>query len=78
MTERGEVTVSLSIGIALMRPGMTLTGDELLAAAEEALASARAAGGNRIAFDRLHGLARLDEPQGASKSSMHDVVEGTA
>ena len=60
-TERGEMAVSLSIGIALMRPGMTLSGEELLAAAEEALASAKAAGGNRIAFDRLHGLARLDE-----------------
>jgi diguanylate cyclase (GGDEF)-like protein len=61
ITERGEIALKLSIGIALMRPGMTLSGDELLAAAEEALASARAAGGNRIAFDRLHGLARLDE-----------------
>jgi diguanylate cyclase (GGDEF)-like protein len=60
-TDRGEMTVSLSIGIALVRPGMTLSGEELLAAAEEALASAKAAGGNRIAFDRLHGLARLDE-----------------
>ena len=70
MTERGEITVGLSIGIALMRPGMTLSGDELLAAAEEALASARAAGGNRIAFDRLHGLARLDE--------LHDLAEGNA
>jgi diguanylate cyclase (GGDEF)-like protein len=60
-TERGEMAVSVSIGIALMRPGMTLTDEELLTAAEEALASAKAAGGNRIAFDRLHGLARLDE-----------------
>jgi len=63
VTARGEITVGLSIGIALMRHGMTLTGEELLAAAEEALASARAAGGNRIAFDRLHGLARLDGEQ---------------
>ena len=70
MTERGEITVGLSIGIALMRPGMTLSGDELLAAAEEALASARAAGGNRIAFDRLHGLARLDQ--------LGDLAEGNA
>jgi diguanylate cyclase (GGDEF)-like protein len=61
VTQHGEVAVSVSIGIALMRPGMGLTDEELLAAAEEALASARAAGGNRIAFDRLHGLARLDE-----------------
>ncbi len=57
----GETKVAVSIGIALMRPGMTLTDDQLLASVEEALASARAAGGNRIAFDRLHGLARLDE-----------------
>jgi diguanylate cyclase (GGDEF)-like protein len=61
VTDHGEVVASLSIGIALMRPGMTLNGDELLAAVEEALASAKAAGGNRIAFDRLHGLARLEE-----------------
>ena len=60
-TNQGEMTVSVSIGIALMRAGMTLSDEELLAAAEEALASAKAAGGNRIAFDRLHGLARLDE-----------------
>jgi diguanylate cyclase (GGDEF)-like protein len=61
ITDRGEIKVSLSVGIALMRPGMRLSGEELLASAEDALASARAAGGNRIAFDRLHGLARLDE-----------------
>jgi diguanylate cyclase (GGDEF)-like protein len=61
VTSQGEVTVSVSIGIALMRPGMSFSDEDLLAAAEEALASARAAGGNRIAFDRLHGLARLDE-----------------
>ncbi|MGZ6255600.1 MAG: GGDEF domain-containing protein [Candidatus Limnocylindria bacterium] len=61
VTDHGEVAATLSIGIALMRPGMTLDGDALLAAVEEALASARAAGGNRIAFDRLHGLARLEE-----------------
>jgi diguanylate cyclase (GGDEF)-like protein len=73
-TARGEMTVKLSIGIALMRAGMTFSGEELLAAAEEALASAKAGGGNRIAFDRLHGLARLDErraaePDGAADSS---------
>lgn len=77
MTERGEITVGLSIGVALMRPGMTLSGDELLAAAEEALASARAAGGNRIAFDRLHGLARLDEP-GPNLGAVGDLAEGNA
>lgn len=60
-TAAGELSVAVSIGVALMRPGMALGDEELLAAAEEALASARAAGGNRIAFDRLHGLARLDE-----------------
>jgi diguanylate cyclase (GGDEF)-like protein len=73
VTDRGEAAVQLSIGIALMRPGMTLTGDELLAAAEEALASAQAAGGNRIAFDRLHGLARLDE-RGVDAGSTVDAA----
>jgi diguanylate cyclase (GGDEF)-like protein len=61
VTDHGEVVATLSIGIALMRPGMTMDGDDVLAAVEEALVSARAAGGNRIAFDRLHGLARLEE-----------------
>jgi diguanylate cyclase (GGDEF)-like protein len=60
-TEAGELTIGISIGVAFMRPGMSLTSDELLSAADEALASARAAGGNRIAFDRHHGLARLEE-----------------
>jgi diguanylate cyclase (GGDEF)-like protein len=60
-TAAGELTVAISIGVAFVRPGMELAPDELLAAADEALASARAAGGNRIAFDRLHGLMRIDE-----------------
>ncbi len=77
MTGRGEVSVSLSIGIALMRPGMNLTGDQLLASAEEALASARAAGGNRIAFDRLQGLARIDE-QDPGAEPAGGLAEGTA
>ena len=76
-TERGEMTVSLSLGIALMRAGMTLSGEELLAAAEEALVSAKAAGGNRIAFDRLHGLARLDERRTPPASASEGPDEGT-
>ncbi|MDP9249864.1 MAG: diguanylate cyclase [Chloroflexota bacterium] len=72
LAARGELTVSVSIGIALMRPGMSFTDEELLGAAEEALASARAAGGNRIAFDRLHGLARLDERRGAEPDGAGD------
>ena len=61
MTDAGELQAAISIGVAFVRPGMELSPDELLAAADEALASARAAGGNRIAFDRLHGLMRIDE-----------------
>ena len=60
-TSAGEIVVRVSIGVAFMRSGMGLTDEELLAAADEALASARAAGGNRIAFDRMHGLVRLEE-----------------
>ncbi len=60
-TGRGEVWVTVSIGVTTMRSRQELTADVLLARADEAVASARAGGGNVIAYDRLHGLARLDE-----------------
>ena len=60
-TRVGPLWVTVSIGITIHRPGVEIRDDELLGRAEEALASARAAGGNRIAFDRAHGLARLEE-----------------
>lgn len=75
MTAAGEQTVAISIGVAFMRPGMELSPDELLAAADEALASARAAGGNRIAFDRMHGLMRIDERQSFEGPSSSDGSE---
>ncbi|MDH4333706.1 MAG: GGDEF domain-containing protein [Chloroflexota bacterium] len=68
LTDAGEMPITLSVGIALMRPGAALSEDELLAAAEEALASARAAGGNVIAFDRAHGLARIDDHRGPPRT----------
>ena len=58
-----EVGVTLSVGVAVMRGGDDLEADALLARAEEALESARVAGGDRIALDRLHGLARLETKQ---------------
>jgi diguanylate cyclase (GGDEF)-like protein len=60
-TDAGALTISISIGVAFVRPGMELSADELLGAADEALASAKAAGGNRIGFDRRHGLVRVEE-----------------
>lgn len=57
-----EVTVTVSIGVTTMQPGDDLDTDRLLAQAQEALDSARSAGGNRIALDRQHGLARLEDP----------------
>jgi diguanylate cyclase (GGDEF)-like protein len=62
ITQAGPISVTVSIGVATMRPAMELTVDELLGRADEALHSARKAGGNCIAFDRLHGLARIDPP----------------
>lgn len=59
-TTAGALTVTVSVGVAVMRPAEELDPDGLLTRAEEALASARAAGGDRIALDRLHGLARLE------------------
>jgi diguanylate cyclase (GGDEF)-like protein len=56
-----EVSVTISSGVAVIRPGEELDRDGLLARAEEALSSARSAGGNAVALDRLHGLARLAE-----------------
>ena len=56
------VPVTVSIGVATMRPGEEIDLDGLLARVQEALDSARAAGGDRIALDRLHGLARLEDP----------------
>ena len=65
-----EVGVTLSIGVAVMRPGEELDVDSLMARAEEALSSARGAGGNRIALDRLHGLARLEEKPGSVRDRL--------
>ena len=60
VTQAGALSVTVSIGVAMMRPAMELSADDLLGRADEALHSARKAGGNCIAFDRLHGLARID------------------
>jgi diguanylate cyclase (GGDEF)-like protein len=60
-TGKGEVPVTVSIGVTTMRSRQDISADTLLAWADEAVASARAGGGNVIAYDRLHGLARLDE-----------------
>ena len=45
-----------------MRPAEDLDVDGLVARVSEALDSARSAGGDRIALDRLHGLVRLEDP----------------
>ena len=60
-SDRGDVEVTVSIGVTTMRSRQELTADTLVARADEAVASARAGGGNVIAFDRLHGFARLEE-----------------
>jgi diguanylate cyclase (GGDEF)-like protein len=56
-----QLTLTASVGVAVMRPGEDLDVDGLLARVGEALASAKGACGNRIALDRLHGLARLED-----------------
>ena len=54
-----DVAISVSVGVAVMVPGEDLGVDDLLARGEEALTSARQAGGDRIALDRVHGPGRL-------------------
>ncbi len=56
-----EQRVTVSVGVTTMRPGEDLDVDGLLARGQEALDSARSAGGDRIALDRQHGLARLED-----------------
>ncbi len=66
-----ELKVTVSIGVATMRPGEDLDLDGLLARVQEALDSAQSAGGNRIALDRLHGLARLEDRQRPRRARRH-------
>ncbi len=76
--EAGDVhlPVTVSIGISGMRSGEDLELDGLLARGQEALDSARAAGGNRIALDRLHGLARLEDPHEVDTPEASDDAGG--
>ena len=76
-TGQGEVSVTVSIGMTTMRARQDLTADMLLARADEAVTSARAAGGNVIAYDRLHGLARLEErhPEADDEPRSHRTDE---
>lgn len=64
-----ELPITVSIGVTTMRPGEDLDVDGVVARVQEALDSARSTGGDRIALDRLHGLARLADP--------HDADVGT-
>jgi diguanylate cyclase (GGDEF)-like protein len=75
ITQAGSVSVTVSIGVAMMQPAMELSPDDLLGRADEALHSARKAGGNCIAFDRLHGLARIDPPRRTAAGEAPELPE---
>jgi len=70
-----RVSVTVSIGVATMRPGEDLDLDGLLARVAEALNSARSGGGDRIALDRLHGLVRLEDGTDAMRDRPSDADE---
>ena len=70
-----ELRVTASVGVAVMRSGESLDVDGLLSRAQEALASAKRAGGNRIALDRLHGLARLEDHRPQVLRGHDDVAD---
>jgi diguanylate cyclase (GGDEF)-like protein len=70
------LSVTVSIGVATMRPGEDLDVDGLLARVQEALDSARSTGGDRIALDRLHGLARLADPHDIDPAGDLDRLGG--
>ena len=60
-----ELTITLSAGVAVMRPGEDIDGDALLDRAERALARTREAGADGVAVEPPHGLVRLDDRRGA-------------
>ena len=72
-----QVVISVSIGVAVMRPGEDLDLDGLMARVDEAMASARSAGGDRIALDRLHGLARLEQRSVGDPDATHMAADDT-
>ena len=67
-----QLVLTASVGVAVMRPGDDLDLDGLLGRVDEALASAKGAGGNRIALDRLHGLARLEDHRASHRPDSSD------
>jgi diguanylate cyclase (GGDEF)-like protein len=70
-----RLRVTLSAGVAVMRAGEELDVDGLLRRADEALESARHAGGDRIALDRLHGLARLEGGAPVAASAAEETAQ---
>jgi len=65
-----ELNVTVSIGVAAMRPGEDLDLDSLLARVHEALDSARSAGGNRISVDPRHRPALGDAWEGSDADAI--------
>ena len=61
LADGGSVPVSVSIGVSVMHPGDDIDADGLLARLDEALADAVRAGGDQVALDPLHALARLTD-----------------
>ncbi len=78
LTDAGALEVTVSIGVAIVRRGSDLSDEDVLANAVEALTSARAAGGDRIAFDRAHGLARIEERREAHRSDLEAAQDSGA
>jgi diguanylate cyclase (GGDEF)-like protein len=72
------MAITVSAGVAVMRAGENLGLDTLLARAEEALARATRAGGDRVALERPHPQARFGEPRTSDPPSTGSVDEGPA
>jgi diguanylate cyclase (GGDEF)-like protein len=72
VVDEAPVRVTVSVGVATVPAGEDIDLDGLLARVDEALASARSAGGDRIALDRLHGFARLEDPHPPAEDLAQD------
>jgi diguanylate cyclase (GGDEF)-like protein len=73
-----SLAITVSAGVAIMQAGEDLGLDALLARAEEALARATRAGGDRVVLERPHPHDRFGRPGASDRPSADSVDEGPA
>ncbi len=70
------MTFTVSVGVSIMRPGDEIEPDDLMARLVDALATARQAGGDRVALGGADGIVRLADARRATASEPGDAETG--